>query len=309
MKVLVPASFPLKLDVECDVVEYDFRAPIPEEHSDADVLVEWGSRAKEIDGWAGQLTQVRLVQSLKAGADEMVRAGFRDGAIICNGVGLHDATVAEHALALTLALVRKLPQVLEAQSESRWAHEIGGRQPLYTKPVMTLLDANVVIWGFGSIAKTLAPMLTALGARVTGVARSAGEREGYPVVAEDDLADALAEADVLIMILPHTEATEKALDAERLARLPEHAYVVNVGRGATVDEDALLAALQEGVIAGAAIDVTAVEPLPEESPLWSAPNLIITPHAAGGRPVRADAFVSEQIRRLQAGEELRNVVN
>lgn len=90
------------------------------------------------------------------------------------------------------------------------------------------------------------------------------------------------------MILPATAETAHVLDAERLAALPDHAYVVNVGRGATVDEDALVRALTEGRIAGAALDVTAVEPLPAESPLWDAPNLILTPHAAGGRPVGAD---------------------
>ncbi|WP_342771390.1 NAD(P)-dependent oxidoreductase [Georgenia muralis] len=151
-------------------------------------------------------------------------------------------------------------------------------------------------------------MLTALGATVRGAARSAGTRAGFDVVAEDDLDAELAATDILVMILPATPATEKALDAARLAALPAHAYVVNVGRGATVDEEALLAALTEGRIAGAAVDVTAVEPLPAESPLWDAPNLIITPHGAGGRPVGADALIEANVAAFLAGRDLVNVV-
>ena len=166
----------------------------------------------------------------------------------------------------------------------------------------------MLLWGFGGIAQTLAPLLTALGATVRGAARSAGTRGGYAVVAEDDLDAELAATDVLVMILPATPATERALDAARLAALPAHAYVVNVGRGATVDEEALRAALTEGRIAGAALDVTAVEPLPAASPLWDAPNVLITPHAAGGRPVGADALLETNVAAFLAGAPLRNVV-
>jgi phosphoglycerate dehydrogenase-like enzyme len=166
----------------------------------------------------------------------------------------------------------------------------------------------VLVWGFGGIGQTLAPLLAGLGASVRGVARSAGTRAGFDVIAEDDLDGALPETDVLVMILPATPATEKALDARRLAALPRHAYVVNVGRGTTVDEDALVEALETGEIAGAALDVTAVEPLPGGSPLWDAPNLLLTPHAAGGRPVGADALVAENVAAFLQGSELRNVV-
>jgi phosphoglycerate dehydrogenase-like enzyme len=110
------------------------------------------------------------------------------------------------------------------------------------------------------------------------------------------------------MILPAADGTRGALSRQSLAALPAHAYVVNVGRGATVEEDALVAALNAGEIAGAGLDVTAVEPLPDDSPLWNARNLVLTPHTAGGRPVGADSLISDNVAALLAGEPLRNVI-
>ena len=203
-----------------------------------------------------------------------------------------------------------MPAAARAQAEHRWADELGGLQPLRPEgQVTTLIGARVLVWGFGAIGQTLAPVLKALGAEVRGAARRAGERSGFPVAGEDDLERELGRTDVLIMILPSTAATDRALDARRLAALPAHAYVVNVGRGSTVDEAALVAALEEGRLAGAALDVTRMEPLPADSPLWDAPNLVLTPHAAGGRPVGADALVSANVAALLAGRELRNVVD
>jgi phosphoglycerate dehydrogenase-like enzyme len=166
----------------------------------------------------------------------------------------------------------------------------------------------VTIWGYGSIGRTLEPHLTALGATVTGAARSARQDGPVTVVDESQLVDQLARTDVLVMILPSTPSTRGALDAEKLAALPAHAWVVNVGRGDAVDEPDLMDALREGRIAGAALDVTSVEPLPADSPLWDTPNLIITPHAAGGRPLGALDLLAENLDALQNGRPLRNVV-
>lgn len=308
MKVLVPNTLEFDFAIDGEVVTYDVREPIPDEHTDADVLVVWGNSAKGLKVIAPQLTEVKLVQSLMAGAESVLTAGFREEAVLANGVGLHDRTVSEHALALTLALVRKLPRLHDRKIRHEWDDELAFRSPLYTKPVSTLLGSNVLIWGFGSIAKTLAPMLETLGANVRGVARSAGERAGFEVVAESDMDAALGEADILIMILPSTPETDDALGRETIAKLQHRALVVNVGRGSTVDEDALLEALVTGKIAGAAIDVMKHEPLPVEDPLWSAPNLIITPHAAGGRPVGYEDLIMRQLCALDEGTELENVL-
>jgi phosphoglycerate dehydrogenase-like enzyme len=312
MKLLLPNSIPLapSLPGGVQTVVYDAARPVPDQHLDAEALVVWGSSAADVRAVAGRMPKLRWVQTLAAGPDSVLEAGFPDAVVITAGTGLHDRPVAEHALALVLALLRRLPAAGRAQAEHRWADEIGGVQPLHPDgPVTTLLDARVLVWGFGSIGQTLAPLLDQLGARVRGIARSAGERAGFPVVAEDDLREELRQTDVLVMILPSTPATTGALDADRIAALPRTAYIVNVGRGSTVDEPALVAALSEGRIAGAALDVTGTEPLPADSPLWEAPDLILTPHAAGGRPVGADELVSTNLSALLAGRDLRNVVD
>ena len=311
MKILLPDSLPLApaLPEGVQAVRYGVAAPVPDEHLDAEALVVWGNAPADLRAVAGRMPRLRWVQTLAAGPDAVLGAGFPDDVVVTSGVGLHDRPVTEHALALVLALLRRLPAALAAQAEHRWADELGGLQPLHPEEaVTTLLDARVLVWGFGNIGQNLAPLLQALGAQVRGVGRSAGERSGVPVVAEDRLEAELEHTDVLVMILPATEATAHALDAARLAALPRHAFVVNVGRGTTVDEPALVAALTDGGIAGAALDVTEVEPLPADSPLWDAPNLLLTPHAAGGRPVGADELVGANLEALLAGRELRNVV-
>ena len=311
MKLLLPNSLPLApaLPDGVEAVLYDASTPVPDEHLDAEAMVVWGSSGDAVAAVAGRMPALRWVQTLAAGPDAVLAAGFPDEVVITSGTGLHDRPVTEHALALVLSLVRRLPAAARAQAEHRWADELGGLQPLHPEgAVTTLLDARVLVWGFGNIGQNLAPLLQALGAQVRGVGRSAGERSGFPVVAEDRLEAELEHTDVLVMILPATDATTHALDAARLAALPRHAFVVNVGRGSTVDEPALVAALTEGRIAGAALDVTEVEPLPADSPLWAAPNLLLTPHAAGGRPVGADELVAANLAALLAGRELRNVV-
>lgn len=311
MKLLLPTSIPLDPIVPdgVTVVRYDPTEPIPDDHVDAEAMVFWGTPRHLLEDAARRLTRLRWIQSLAAGVDALVEAGFPDEIVITSGRSLHDHPVAEHTLALVLAAARRLHLTTRAQIGHRWAHELGGIQPLGNEgSFVTLRDARVLIWGFGSIAATLAPHLTALGARVTGVARTAGTRHGYPVVATEDLAEHLPTTDVLIMILPATESTRHALDAERLALLPEHAWVVNVGRGATVDTDALLAAIRAGRIAGAALDVFETEPLPNDSPLWDEPDILITPHAAGGRPQGADELIAENLRAFLDGRPLRNVV-
>ena len=166
----------------------------------------------------------------------------------------------------------------------------------------------MLVWGFGNIAKCLTPHLVGLGATVRGVARTAGVRGGVEVVGEDKLAEVLPETDALVMILPGDATTRHVLNRERLALLPKHAWVVNVGRGSSVDEEALFEALEKEEIGGAALDVFETEPLPEGDKLYKAKNLILSPHAAGGRPRGAEELIVDNLQRFLAGQELRNVI-
>lgn len=308
----VPFDSTPTLDDPADVVvPYVMRDTIPDEHADAEVLVTWSSPARVLHDAARRLTRLRWVQTLTAGPDAVLGAGFGPDVVVSSGRGLHDGPVAEHALALVLATVRRLDRSLAAQREREWVREQGKEQAsAEAGRTFTLDGARVTIWGFGSIALRLAPLLAALGAQVTGVAGAAGERGGFRVVDHAGLAALLPETDVLVSLLPATAATRHALDAARLALLPPRARFVNVGRGATVDETALVAALRSGALAGAALDVTETEPLPPASPLWDAPNLIVTPHVAGGRPQHAREFLTAQVRawRQSGSAGLRNVV-
>lgn len=310
MKILLPDTIELdpSLPEGWEAVTVDARAELPAEHHDADVLVLWGPSRAHLTSAVESLDQLKLVQSLSAGVEGVLAAGFAADVPIATGAGLHSKTVSEHATALLLTLLRRLPEAREAQSRHDWSSDLGGLQPLHPEGrLTTLIGARVLIWGFGQIGQTLAPTLQGLGARVRGAARSAGERSGFEVIADDDVLAALPEVDVLINILPATEQTTGIVGREVLAAMPDHAVLINVGRGATVDQAALREALEAGSLGSAGLDVTDPEPLPEGDPLWDAPRLLITPHGAGGRPVDADQRISDNVRALADGREITHV--
>lgn len=314
MKLLYPTS--LKLDVaslegfSVDLFPYDVKTAIPEEHIDADVLVTWTNTADNLKDAASRMKKLRWIQSLAAGPNDVISAGFDTSKItVTTGSGLHDHTVAEHALGLLLTAARRFYEMRDYQLQGKWPGHLGGPQP--DRPAgafTTLRDARVLIWGFGNIAKSLTPHLLGLGAHVKGIARRSGIRDGIEVYSEDKLAELLPETDALVMILPGSDATRNALNAERLKQLPKHAWVVNVGRGTSLDEEALVDALEKGEIGGAALDVFEKEPLPEGSRLWKAPNVVVSPHAAGGRPQGSEGLIAENLRKFNAKQELKNVI-
>lgn len=312
MKIVMPDAYVGKLpEVDgAEVVVVPAGSPVPDEHLDAEVLIAWGQPMRVLEDAARRMTRLRLVQGLMAGPDMVKAAGFPPHVLLASGVGLHDAPVAEHALALSLALTRMLPLAMRLQHEHTWDQALGGATAERGDDgrIIALEGAQVTIWGFGSIAARLAPLLRATGAWVTGIARSTGPRHGFDVFDEDALPDVLGRTDLLIMLLPKDESTHAALNAKRLAQLKPSALVVNVGRGTTIDEDALLNALRSGRVAAAALDVTTVEPLPASSPLWDEPNVLITPHVASGRPQRAEHLMEANFAALKAGAPLANLL-
>lgn len=297
-KVLLPTTLDIELSTsEVEAVPYSPTLEIPTEHLDADAIVVWGMPDKYLLRLPRLLPDVKMVQLLSAGADVALQAGFSPEVQICNGRGLHDGPVAEHALALLLAAARGIPTLARAQIGHRWAKELGGIQPI--SPVdrfSTLRGAQVTIWGYGSIGHHLAKLLEPLGANVVPVASAARQEADTQIYGPEQLPEILPSTDALVMILPSSAATYHALDSHLLDLMPKKAWLVNVGRGSTVDESALIGALKTKRIAGAALDVTEIEPLPVNSALWDLPNVLITPHAAGGRPIDADQLVDKNIR-------------
>jgi phosphoglycerate dehydrogenase-like enzyme len=311
VKVLVPAQLSLVSPggAPHQFVAYDPASPVPDEHRDAQVLVAFGNTGEQLADSAARLPHLRLVQSLSAGSDAVLAAGFAADVTIASGRTLHNDTVAEHSLALILSALRSIPALTRLQAKHEWSADISGHQSeAPDQPIITLNHAEVTIWGFGSIGQTLAPLLRSLGARVVGIAQSAGERAGFPVIDSSGISERLAVTDILVCILPGTDANRNLVGASRMAELPSRAWIVNVGRGSTLDETALVRALRAGELAGAALDVFAVEPLPAGSPLWDEPNVIITPHSAGGRPRGAGPLIQRNLDALAIGEPLVNVV-
>ena len=177
---------------------------------------------------------------------------------------------------------------------------------------MTLEGARVLIVGMGAIGIEIARRLQPFGALVEGVAMSAGTRGGFTTHALSDLDALLPVFDAVILVLPNTPQTVGLLSKERLALMKNTAWIVNVGRGNAIDEQALCAALEAHSIGGAALDVTEREPLPSDSKLWHAPNCIITPHIAGGGPNwarKASALLQRNAEAFSEGRTLENVVD
>jgi phosphoglycerate dehydrogenase-like enzyme len=248
------------------------------------------------EGFVAAVPKLRLVQLMSAGAEKFVGL-LPDGVALCNARGAHTPSTAEWAVAATLAALRGIPQFVREQDAGRWA----------PSTQQSLVGARVLIVGAGDIGRRIGRMLDGFDVDLTYVARTA--REGVHGMAE--LPELLPDADVVILIVPVTDETVGMVDAAFLARMRDGALLVNAARGVVVDNDALLAELTSGRLR-AAVDVTEPEPLPEGHPLWSAPNLLLTPHIAGAVPetnARAVAAVTDQLRRVLDGQPLVNVVD
>lgn len=224
-----------------------------------------------------------------------------------NASGIHAQPIAEHVLGLMLMFARQLHRAGRQQAARHW--ESGPLQA----GVKTLHGATVGIVGFGAIGRGLSPIASALGLRVIALKRVAGGAPGVErMFGPGQIVAFLKEAEYVINTLPLTAQTQGYFGPREFAAMRSDAVFINVGRGATVQTDALLRALQSGSIAGAALDVTDPEPLPADHPLWSLENVILTPHYAGAHPgyvQRASAIFLENLARFVVGHELTNLVD
>ncbi len=290
-----------------EIVPFDNAAEAQTAIGGADALI--GTATPELLA-AGK--DLRWVQVGSAGVERyLAMPELGSGKVLLtNGQRLASVTIGEHVMALTRALSRGLNRAVVAQTDGSWQRsEIGEAAPL-----TTLRGKTMLVVGLGGIGTEVARLADGAGMRVTAIRNS--RRAGPPFVASvglsEDLEAYTREADVVVNCLPMTPDTEDLFDAELFQAMKSTAFFINVGRGGTVDTDALVAALVSGEIGGAGLDVTDPEPLPEDHPLWGAPNLIITPHFAAWSNDDSDLrwlLFRENLRRFAAGEELLSVVD
>ena len=265
---------------------------------DALVTLAWDERFLE----AG----LQWIHSIQAGVD---RFPFDDldaaGVTLTNSTGIHGESVGETVLGYMLTFARRLHVYGRNQREHVWEH------PPWDEP-FTLEGRSVCVVGLGTLGRGVASRAAALGMRVTGVKRTVEQvTDVERVYPSDDLVEAVEGVDFVVLACPLTDETHHLLDGEVLAAMDGSAYLVNVARGPVVDETALVGALREGEIAGAALDVFEAEPLPEESPLWDMEEVLVTPHRAAATweyyQLVGD-IVRENVERAARGEELVNRV-
>ncbi|MCL5676315.1 MAG: D-2-hydroxyacid dehydrogenase [Firmicutes bacterium] len=273
---------------------------------DADVLVSWGMQFPK--QFLAAAKGLRWIQTLSAGVEGLigpVRELEHQGRsiILANARGAHGEPIAEHVLGMILSFTRRLLASQRAQAASEWVS---------LAPV-ELAGQTVGIAGFGSIGQAIAAKLHPLGVRLLATrARPQPHPLVEKVLPPSGLREMLAESDVLILAAPATAETRFLIGEAELAQMKPEALLINIARGSLIDEAALATALRAGRLGGAALDVFAKEPLPADSPLWQAPNLLITPHIAALSPrtmERTLDIVAENLLRFAAGEPLRNVVD
>ncbi|MCR4750352.1 MAG: D-2-hydroxyacid dehydrogenase [Lachnospiraceae bacterium] len=244
---------------------------VPEDFKDADVVY---GNAFTI---AGTYKSLRWLCSPNAGIDKFLVPGFfaNPECILSNSSGSYGVSIAEHIIAQTLMMMRKITLCYKEACNGIWGPQ---------RQQDSIKDSRITCLGTGDIGRTFASRARAFQPRnIIGVSRSGkcDDRNFDKMLKIDELDSILPETDLLVMSLPGTPETENILTKERINLMPKGSYIVNVGRGSAIDEDALAEALLEGHIAGAALDVFKIEPLPKESKLWNVPNLLITPHVAG----------------------------
>ncbi len=285
-----------------EMVTWDIHEPHPRADEVAVVVPPYLDPHQRLD-LLGTLPRLELVQLLTAGYDN-VTPHLPRGVTLCSGGGIHDASTAELALTLILASIRGIPDFVRAQDRHHW---------IPTRIWPALADRRVLVVGYGKVGRAIAARLLAFETTVTAVASRA--RDGDELVETvhgiDELPALLPEQDVVVVITPLTDATAGLVDAGFLGAMKDGALVVNVARGKVADTDALLAEAASGRLR-VAVDVTDPEPLPADHPLWSTPNVLVSPHVGGAstafRP-RALALVRRQLAAYAEGRPLESVVS
>jgi len=271
----------------------------------ASVLLSWKFDATELhDAW-DCVDQLRWIQWPGAGVDAVLSPSLVESDIVLTNMrGVFDRAMAEYVLGLILAFAKDLPETCNAQRERRWAYRLSE----------CIEGSQVLVVGVGGIGRAIGRMLGAGGCHVQGVGRSArsGDGDFAAIYASEDLDQVLADADYVVAAAPLTDKTRGLFGAKQFATMKQSARFINIGRGALVNETALVEALQQQQIAGAALDVFETEPLPPDSPLWDFENVIVSPHMSGdydGYQVTVAQVFLDNLHRFRHGEPLLNRVD
>lgn len=279
------------------------RTATPEQFAQATIIFGW-PRPKDL----AQCGNLKWFQTMWAGSEEYTAPGILPpGAILTSSTGTNAQSVAEHMLSSLLALCRKLPQCRDNQLKAQWI-DVGNMK--------TIAGATVLVVGAGHIGSEFAWRCRALGAHTIGLKRNVSRPlEGFDELATmDKLDDLLPEADVVALCLPHSPATAGLMDAHRLGLMKQDSVLLSAGRGSVLDQDALVEVMRSGRLWGAALDVTTPEPLPSDHPLWSVPNLLLTPHVAGGMRLEITRkncvqLALDNLKRYLAGQPMGNLIS
>lgn len=273
--------------------EDELRATLP----GAEAMLGWNFRADSLRAAWDSASDLRWIHWAGAGVDaamfpELVESDVK----LTNARGIFDVPMAEWVLGMIISFAKRIPQTLAYQAQSEWNHRLSE----------TIAGKRVLVVGVGSIGRATGRLLRAAGMEVEAIGRSArdGDADFGHVYAIDELRSRLPLADYVVLITPLTPQTRNLFGEAEFAAMASHARFINIGRGALVVEEALLAALQNGAIAGAALDVFVNEPLVPESPFWKAPNCIVSPHMSGDyaefEAAMADQFIDNWQRYLSA---------
>lgn len=271
----------------------------------AEALFIWDFLTDELQQAWHKADALRWVHAAGAGVDAILSPRLvQSDVILTNSRGVFDRPMAEYVIGLMLMFAKGFRATIDRQRQKEWVHH----------ETETLRDKRLLVVGAGPIGREVARLARSLGMHVSGVARTARERDEdfERVISDEDLGEALPDADYVVVATPLTGRTRGMFGPERFARMKPGARFINVGRGPIVDEGALVGALREGNISGAALDVFQDEPLPESSPLWDDPRVIVSPHMSGnfsGWLTALGELFAENFGRWQRGEPLLNVVD
>ncbi len=281
---------------------------VPEEIPDADVFIGWSLRPEQFV----TAKKLKWIHSPAAAVHQLMFPELiRSSVVVTNSTGVHGPVVAEHAIAVLLALAKRLPQAMRYQAKKVWAQELLWNERPRPREVA---GETVVVIGMGGIGREFTVRAKAMGMKVLAVRENPakGPDGADAVYGPSQIDEVLPRADYVLLCTPVTPATTGIINKDRLKKMKPEAYVINVGRGPLIDEAALVEALGNRRIAGAALDVFEEEPLPPDSPFWSLDNVLITPHTAAVTErlwERHYQLIVENLKRFLAGQPLLNQVD